>query len=160
MPFSFWSHLKSQSGFVPSPILNIIHLGQRYNKDGILTQWWTTTSQNAFNQRKQCFVKQYSEYDFLGEMVQVLYCYILWVWSCPLLLQVDGQRTLGENIADNGGLKTAFQVCTYINSINFSNSCTLIFKAKSINIIFLHWFEGIYYSKFAQSMCCVKSTSW
>lgn len=46
-----------------------IPLGQRFNKDGILTQWWTNASQNAFNQRKECFVRQYSGYELQGQMV-------------------------------------------------------------------------------------------
>lgn len=64
--------------------------GQRYDKDGILTPWWTNASVEEFQKRQECFVKQYSEYELLG-------------------YHVNGSLTLGENIADNGGVKAAFQ---------------------------------------------------
>ena len=64
--------------------------GQQYNEDGILTQWWTNASVAAFKERQQCFVDQYSSYSIFG-------------------YNINGNLTLGENIADNGGLKTAFQ---------------------------------------------------
>ena len=64
--------------------------GQQYNENGVLTQWWTDESVAAFKQRQQCFVEQYSKYSIFG-------------------YNINGNLTLGENIADNGGLKTAFQ---------------------------------------------------
>ena len=45
-------------------------LGQQYNKDGILTPWWSVASQKEFNQRKQCFVEQYSKYSLFGYNVR------------------------------------------------------------------------------------------
>ena len=65
-------------------------LGQQYDENGILTQWWTDESVAAFKERQQCFVDQYSQYSMFG-------------------YNISGNLTLGENIADNGGLKTAFQ---------------------------------------------------
>ncbi|XP_064384785.1 endothelin-converting enzyme homolog isoform X2 [Halichondria panicea] len=64
--------------------------GQRYDKDGILEPWWSSDSVKAFDQRKECFVEQYSKYEVFG-------------------YQINGSLTLGENIADNGGIKSAFQ---------------------------------------------------
>ena len=37
-------------------------------------------------------------------------------FSVPLYTQVNGNLTLGENIADNGGLKTGFQA--YLSLMN------------------------------------------
>lgn len=64
--------------------------GQRYDKNGILEPWWTNASVKAFDERKECFVKQYSEYEMFG-------------------YHINGSLTLGENIADNGGVKSAYQ---------------------------------------------------
>ena len=65
-------------------------LGQQYNQDGILTSWWTQASVAEFKRRQTCFVDQYSKYSIFG-------------------YNINGNLTLGENIADNGGLKTAYQ---------------------------------------------------
>ena len=55
-----------------------------------MTQWWTDESVQAFKQREPCFIDQYSQYSMFG-------------------IPLNGEKTLGENIADNGGLKTAYQ---------------------------------------------------
>ncbi|CAI8048836.1 Endothelin-converting enzyme 1, partial [Geodia barretti] len=64
--------------------------GQQYDKDGILHQWWTNSSVEAFRERQTCFEEQYSQYEMFG-------------------YNVSGNLTLGENIADNGGLHTSYQ---------------------------------------------------
>uniref|UniRef100_A0A673FWE8 Endothelin-converting enzyme 1 n=1 Tax=Sinocyclocheilus rhinocerous TaxID=307959 RepID=A0A673FWE8_9TELE len=70
--------------------------GREYDKDGNLRQWWQNSSVEAFKQQTQCMVEQYSNYSINKE---------------PL----NGKHTLGENIADNGGLRAAYKA--YINWI-------------------------------------------
>uniref|UniRef100_A0A8D3AB37 endothelin-converting enzyme 1 n=1 Tax=Scophthalmus maximus TaxID=52904 RepID=A0A8D3AB37_SCOMX len=63
--------------------------GREYNKEGNLRPWWQNSSVEAFRQRTECMVDQYNRYTVNGE-------------------HVNGKQTLGENIADNGGLKAAY----------------------------------------------------
>lgn len=72
--------------------------------------WWTEESTKEFKSRTQCFVKQYGGYSQQG--VQVINCYVylfVGVYFKFSTKQINGQLTLGENIADNGGIHTAFQ---------------------------------------------------
>ncbi|XP_048681395.1 endothelin-converting enzyme 1 isoform X4 [Caretta caretta] len=64
--------------------------GREYDKDGNLRPWWKNSSVEAFKQQTECMVEQYSSYTVNGEAV-------------------NGKHTLGENIADNGGLKAAYR---------------------------------------------------
>ena len=40
--------------------------GRRYDKDGQERMWWTEEIVKVFNNRAQCFVKQYSMYEMFG----------------------------------------------------------------------------------------------
>ncbi|KAH0474183.1 MAG: hypothetical protein KVP17_000029 [Porospora cf. gigantea B] len=71
--------------------------GRLYDAAGNLANWWTVQSANHFEERTQCLVDQYSQYT---------------VHSGGKELHVNGQLTLGENIADNGGLKAAHRAYT------------------------------------------------
>ncbi len=66
--------------------------GRQFDKDGNLKQWWNNATIQAFRQRTQCIIDQYSSYklDDVG-------------------LNVNGRMTQGENIADNGGLKQSYR---------------------------------------------------
>lgn len=64
--------------------------GRQFNKEGNLAKWWSNKSIEAFKNKTACLVKQYSGYKFHGK-------------------NLKGSQTLGENIADNGGIKQAFQ---------------------------------------------------
>jgi len=65
--------------------------GRQFDAKGNLTQWWTDQSDAAFKQRASCVVKQYGNEVAVDD------------------LHVNGQLTLGENVADMGGLKLAYQ---------------------------------------------------
>ncbi|NWI21367.1 ECE1 enzyme, partial [Crypturellus soui] len=64
--------------------------GREYDKDGNLRPWWKNSSVEAFKRQTECMVEQYGNYSVNGEAV-------------------NGKHTLGENIADNGGLKAAYR---------------------------------------------------
>jgi endothelin-converting enzyme/putative endopeptidase len=64
--------------------------GSQYDGQGNLRSWWTPAVRAAFDERAACFAQQYST------LFQVNGTH------------VDGNQTLGENIADNGGIKEAY----------------------------------------------------
>jgi endothelin-converting enzyme/putative endopeptidase len=63
--------------------------GRQYDAEGNLKQWWTDASDKAFRERVACVKEQYDGYTAVDE------------------LKVNGALTLGENVADQGGLKLA-----------------------------------------------------
>jgi putative endopeptidase len=69
--------------------------GRLYDGDGNIRNWWTEQTTDAFNQRAKCFVNEYSTFAVDGE-------------DGSPLGNVDGNLTIAENIADNGGYSLAF----------------------------------------------------
>jgi putative endopeptidase len=65
--------------------------GRKYDAEGNLQDWWTEADAKAFEERAQKVVEQYNAYEVLPG------------------LHVNGQLTLGENIADLGGASIAFE---------------------------------------------------
>ncbi len=70
--------------------------GSQFDAEGNLKNWWTEADKKAYQARTDLVVKQYDAYEPIkGE-------------------HVNGKLTLGENIADIGGMKIAF--AAYQNS--------------------------------------------
>ena len=63
--------------------------GRQFDARGNLKDWWTPADAKAFEDRAQCFVDQYSGFTAVDDV------------------KLNGKLTLGENIADNGGLRIA-----------------------------------------------------
>jgi endothelin-converting enzyme/putative endopeptidase len=63
--------------------------GSQFDGKGNLDDWWTKQDRAAFEQREQCLVTEYGA--FTG----------------PGAVHENGKLTLGENTADNGGLRLA-----------------------------------------------------
>lgn len=64
--------------------------GSKYNKEGNLDDWWTKDDSTRFNAKTTALAQQYSSYEPLTDVF------------------VNGQLTLGENIADLGGLTLGY----------------------------------------------------
>ena len=65
--------------------------GAQFDARGNLVSWWSPAASAKFKEKIECVDQQYSAYEALPG------------------LHVNGALTLGENIADNGGLKLAFE---------------------------------------------------
>ncbi|CAO3573454.1 unnamed protein product [Mortierella alpina] len=69
--------------------------GHLFDANGRMMNWWSNATEEAFGTKASCFVKQYGAFTIKG--------------SDGKDYHVNGQLTLGENIADNGGLKQSFK---------------------------------------------------
>ncbi|MBL7703130.1 MAG: M13 family metallopeptidase [Ferruginibacter sp.] len=65
--------------------------GRQFDADGNLQDWWTKTDADEFKKRADEVVKQYNSYTVLDT------------------IHVNGKLTLGENLADLGGLSIAYE---------------------------------------------------
>jgi putative endopeptidase len=64
--------------------------GRQFDLDGNLKDWWSKGVNEEFERRADCVKKQYDSFTVLGDV------------------HVNGKLTLGENIADLGGIKLAY----------------------------------------------------
>ena len=64
--------------------------GRQYDKDGNLKDWWTSEDAKNFKERAQVLVDYFNKIEVLPG------------------LMANGELTLGENIADHGGLQVAY----------------------------------------------------
>ncbi|HTA45579.1 MAG TPA: M13 family metallopeptidase [Bryobacteraceae bacterium] len=64
--------------------------GRQFDAKGNLVDWWTQADSKAFDQREQCFIDEYSGFELKGGV------------------HMNGKLTLGENTADNGGMRLAW----------------------------------------------------
>ena len=71
--------------------------GRNYDKDGNISAWWTPEDEAKFNEKAQVLVEQYNKIIVIDTV------------------HADGAYTLGENIADQGGLLIAHQA--YMNTL-------------------------------------------
>ncbi|XP_006016519.1 neprilysin isoform X1 [Alligator sinensis] len=67
--------------------------GRNFNANGDLIDWWTQESAQNFKQQSQCMVYQYGNFS----------------WDLAGGQHLSGINTLGENIADNGGVRQAYK---------------------------------------------------
>ncbi|KAF0685515.1 hypothetical protein As57867_022544, partial [Aphanomyces stellatus] len=72
--------------------------GRNFDGNGNKKPWWTDAVNAAFVNKSQCIVDQYSAMEVFSE-----------VTPGKSLGKVNGKLTLGETIADNGGLKSSYR---------------------------------------------------
>ncbi len=64
--------------------------GRRFDGEGNLKDWWTPEDARAFETRADCVAKEYSDFSPVPGV------------------NINGKLTLGENAADNGGIRLAY----------------------------------------------------
>jgi endothelin-converting enzyme/putative endopeptidase len=64
--------------------------GRKFDEHGNLRDWWTPQDSVRFEEHAKCFVDEYSQFVVVDNKT------------------LNGRLTLGENLADNGGLRLAF----------------------------------------------------
>ncbi|XP_027460665.1 membrane metallo-endopeptidase-like 1 isoform X4 [Zalophus californianus] len=67
--------------------------GRNFDKNGNMLDWWSNFSAQHFRKQSECMIHQYGNYS----------------WDLADNQNVNGFSTLGENIADNGGVRQAYK---------------------------------------------------
>ena len=70
--------------------------GRQFDKDGNMNNWWTDADSEAFKLKTDVLVKQFDAVEVLPAR------------DGQPALHADGRLSLGENIADQGGLRVAY----------------------------------------------------
>uniref|UniRef100_A0A2S2NXH3 Neprilysin n=1 Tax=Schizaphis graminum TaxID=13262 RepID=A0A2S2NXH3_SCHGA len=65
--------------------------GRKYDKQGNLVDWWAKEAENRYLEKAMCIQYQYGNYT-----------------AQEVGLKLNGSNTLDENMADNGGIKAAY----------------------------------------------------
>ncbi|KAH7935846.1 hypothetical protein HPB52_014279 [Rhipicephalus sanguineus] len=78
--------------------------GSQFDANGALKQWWTNDTRAKFMDKAKCFEDEY------GNITDV-----------ETNMTLNGKNTVGENIADNGGLRLAFEAYKKLLQAEYKN---------------------------------------
>uniref|UniRef100_A0A4W3HNE5 Neprilysin n=1 Tax=Callorhinchus milii TaxID=7868 RepID=A0A4W3HNE5_CALMI len=102
--------------------------GRNFDMEGNLFKWWSGQSAKKFNELSRCMVSKYSNFS----------------WDLANGQMLSGINTLGENIADNGGIRQAYKAYqSYIKK----NGIDSLLPGLSLN------HEQLFFVNFAQVWC-------
>ncbi|RHY23796.1 hypothetical protein DYB36_012368 [Aphanomyces astaci] len=108
--------------------------GRDFDGDGNLNPLWSATVTKTFDENAKCFIEQYGSMDVKSE------------FTGDLLGKLDGNLTLRENIADNGGLNTAYRA--YQEYVHAEAEATKYTKETG---------EKMFWIRYGQSWCVKNS---
>ena len=103
--------------------------GREYDEIGNMRNWWNNATLLQFKVRTKCIEEQYSGYHISAQ-------------------NVSGSLTLGENIADNGGLQTAYDAYkAWLKKQDFDHEQPLPGLKHSHDQLFFLSFAQVKYNK-------------
>jgi endothelin-converting enzyme len=111
--------------------------GRRFAPDGTLTNWWTNTSLAEYQERTTCFIDQYSKFTVEGKNGSTI--------------KVNGVSTLGENVADAGGVNLAYGAWKAYQTVQLRKRSERIDGSLPGLENFTH--DQIFFLRFAQTWC-------
>ena len=76
--------------------------GKQFNENGIMKNWWRKSNSQRYNKKMKLLIKQYNNYTLYNE-------------------HINGQLTIGENIADLEGFKVAFDAFLKLKNYSVDN---------------------------------------
>uniref|UniRef100_A0A1I7YGN2 Neprilysin-1 n=1 Tax=Steinernema glaseri TaxID=37863 RepID=A0A1I7YGN2_9BILA len=114
--------------FLVALLITVETLGSNYGENGLLEPWWSADMKYVYKQKKDCFVAQY------GSKVEP-----------ETERYIDGKLTVNENIADNAGLRIAFNAFKMIENQNSTSAGYLpTFKNESSRQMFFLAFANVF----------------
>jgi putative endopeptidase len=114
-------------------------IGRLFDSSGSLRQWWSSSAEQMYQQRSQCFIEQYDQYTAYGQY------------------KVDGQLTLNENLADSGGLRAAWLAYRALlsNDTVVSYAGVNYTEADLVSIVYGMSSDQLFYKTWALNWCSV-----
>ncbi|OUM67795.1 hypothetical protein PIROE2DRAFT_39719 [Piromyces sp. E2] len=109
--------------------------GRLVDANGKENNWWTENDDKEFNEFSQCFIDQYSAFKINDQFV-------------------DGERTLDENIADNGGISRSYEAWKLTLEKNPKKASH---QNKKLPGLSQFTFDQLFYISFAQHYCSIEN---
>ncbi|CAG2117748.1 unnamed protein product [Medioppia subpectinata] len=87
----------------------------QFDLKGDLINWWSEDIRQRFEQKAYCFISEYSS-----------------IYVPEVNMNLNGKNTVGENIADNGGMRESYRAFQlYVKRHGEPNDCHMLANIRS-----------------------------
>eukprot|EP00833_Pecoramyces_ruminatium_P009530 jgi/Orpsp1_1/1183562/evm.model.c7180000085730.1 len=114
--------------------------GRKFDANGKRRNWWTDEDSEKFNELTQCFINQYSNFTITGSDGTEHSC--------------SGKKTLGENLADNGGIARSYEAWILSIEETKTKNPQLVKERNPLLPGLSHYsYEQLFYIAYGQTWC-------